>query len=453
MNVLLIHPPSANPLLDQVYMHEPLALEYLGAGLKLDNHAVEIFDGRIDDDLEGAFASTRPQIVGLTGYTSHLGKLREIARRLKGLDPSVLIVVGGHHATVRPGDFNEPAFDLVVIGEGVQAMREIARCKEGDGDFGRISGLGLVRPQGEIVLTEGRPYPPLDELPLPDRSLTKRYRRHYFGEWLRPLASVRTSLGCTSRCNFCALWPITDGKYLRRSVARVIEELKTIDEPNVFFCDDESMCDVKRMDALADAIAEAGLRKRYFLYARADTVVSHPELFIKWRKVGLTQVFVGMESFSDARLAGLHKQISVAQQQKAADLLHDLGIIVYANFMVDPDFDREDFSRLRAHVRQLGLKHVGFSVLTPLPGTELYDQRRTDLVTETPELYDMVHAVLPTRLPAEEFYREMLDLYTKSLPLTQTLRTLLRYGPLRIWGQLGLLSRFGAYLKKAHLET
>jgi radical SAM superfamily enzyme YgiQ (UPF0313 family) len=236
-------------------------------------------------------------------------------------------------------------------------------------------------------------------------------------------------------------------------VASVVDELKGIEEPNVFFCDDESMCDVRRMDALADAIDEAGLRKRYFLYARADTVVSYPELFIKWRKIGLAQVFIGMESFSDERLGQLNKGISIAQQRAAVSLLQDLGLIVYANFMVDTDFEKEDFARLTAHIRELELQHVGFSVLTPLPGTELYRQRRRELVTENPELFDMVHAVLPTRLPLSEFYSRMLDLYTKSLPLSQTVRSLARFGPLRIWRQLALLSSFSRYLKKAHLET
>jgi hopanoid C-3 methylase len=453
MKTLLIHPPSANPLLDQVYMHEPLALEYLGAGLKKDGHEVQILDARIDRDIGGAFHRFRPDMVGLTAFTSHVDIVKKIAEDLKRLKPDLLVVVGGHHATVSPHDFNLKNFDLVVVGEGVQALREIARCAEAGEDFSLISGLGLVRPETELFLTASRPYTLLDALPLPDRNLTRQYRKKYFSEWLQPLASIRTSLGCTSRCNFCALWPITGGKYLRRSVASVVEELSTIEETNVFFCDDESMCDVKRMGALADAIEKAGIRKNYFLYARADTVAAHRELFVKWRKIGLAQVFIGMESFSDDRLGSLHKGINVAQQVQAVRILHNLDLIAYANFMVDPNFETEDFVRLTAHVRQLQLRHVGFSVLTPLPGTELYRQRRHELVTDNPELYDMVHAVLPTRLPLAEFYCQLLDLYTKSLPFSRTVRTLARYGPLRIWKQLSLLSRFSRYLKAAHLET
>jgi hopanoid C-3 methylase len=283
MKILLIQPQSSNPLMDQVYLFEPLALEYLGAGLKLDDHMVEIIDARLEPDLEETCNRFQPDLVGLTGFTSHLNIIKEIAKRLKAICPELLVVVGGHHATVRPEDFNVPAIDVVVIGEGVFTLREIVRAVEQDSGFKDIKGLAIPCPDG-MLYTAPRPYTDLNDLPFPDRTLTSRYRQNYFSEWFKPLASIRTSLGCTARCNFCALWGITGGKYLRRDPEAVLEELKAITETNIFFCDDESMCDVKRMDRLADMIREAGIRKTYFLYGRVDTIVNHPELFAKWQR-------------------------------------------------------------------------------------------------------------------------------------------------------------------------
>jgi len=238
MKVLLIQPPSHTPLMDQVYLFEPLALEYLGAGVKQDGHCVRLLDARLDPDLERCLHEFQPNVVGVTGFTSHLNIVKEIASRVRQLYPDVLLIVGGHHATVCPEDFNDSAFDLVVIGEGVVALQEILREVEGSGDFSKISGLGLPGADG-MQFTPQRPYTPLDELPLPDRSLTSQYRFNYFSECFTPLASIRTSLGCTARCTFCALWSITGGKYLRRDPSAVIEELKGISEENIFFCDDE----------------------------------------------------------------------------------------------------------------------------------------------------------------------------------------------------------------------
>ncbi|MEW6182126.1 MAG: radical SAM protein [Bacillota bacterium] len=145
--------------------------------------------------------------------------------------------------------------------------------------FEGIPGLGI--PGHEMLLTEAMPHPSLDSLPFPDRSPTSKYRNSYFSMWMRPIASIRTSQGCVGRCSFCALWAITGGRYLQRRPEKIIEELNAIKEEYVFFCDDESMCDWRRMDRLADLIKEAGIRKKYFLYARVDTIVKHPGLFAK----------------------------------------------------------------------------------------------------------------------------------------------------------------------------
>lgn len=451
MRILLIQPPSCDPLMDKIYLFEPLALEYLGAGLKTDGHAVALFDARLDPDIEKAFARFRPQLVGLTGFTSHVTINLALARRLKNLDPEVTVVIGGHHATVRPEDFNDPAIDVIVRGEGVFTLREIVGALAARTPLQGIPGLAIPAADG-LLFTAERPYTPLDELPLPDRSLTAPYRSRYFSEWFKPLASIRTSLGCTARCTFCALWGITDGRYLRRDPQRVIEELQGIAEPHVFFCDDESMCDTKRMDDLADRILAAGIRKTYFLYARVDTIVRQPQLFAKWARIGLKQVFVGMEDFSDARLAAMQKGTTAAQQAEAARILRELGIMMYASFMVDPDYGKEDFAGLFAHVRKLKLDYATFTVMTPLPGTALHRQVEHKLLSQRPELYDMLHALVPTRLPLPVFYDELATLYETAVPLQRALPTLFKFG----WRNLGVRFRlFGAFLAKvrrSHLD-
>lgn len=427
MKVLLVQPPSVDPLTDQIFLFEPLALEYLGSGLELNGHEVHLLDARIHPDYEGVCHEFNPDVVGITGFTSHVNIIKSIAAHIKSNNPKTLIVVGGHHATVQPIDFNDPHIDAVVIGEGVFALGEIISAWERGGDFSAIQGVAIPGKDG-MAFTTPRPYTNLDDLPFPDRSLTSAYRKHYFSEWFKPLASIRTSLGCTGRCNFCALWKITGGKYLRRDPEKIIEELLTIDEPNVFFCDDESMCDAKRMDKLAGLICEAGIQKKYFLYARVDTIVNHQSLFAKWAKIGLSQVFVGMEDFSDTRLAAMNKGIDSAQQAEAVKILDRLGIMMYASYMVDPTYTRKDFTSLMAYVRKMKHKYATFTVLTPLPGTQLYALREKDLLSRKPELFDMIHALFPTTLPLKEFYKELANLWTKAVPLYRVLPTLFRFG-------------------------
>ncbi|MDD2497232.1 MAG: radical SAM protein [Desulfitobacteriaceae bacterium] len=425
MKVMLIQPPSSISYMDKVYMYEPLGLEYLGAGLKEDGHEVLLLDARLDPDLETAFRSFQPNIVGITGYTNHLAIVKDMAIRFKKINPDVYIVVGGHHATVSPKDYNIKAIDVVVLGEGVFTLREVIKHRM-DG-LGLESIPGLAIPGSEMKFTKERPYTPLDALPFPDRSLTSRYRHAYFSDWMKPIASIRTSLGCFGRCSFCALWSITGGKYLKRQPEKIVKELQGIKEEIVFFCDDESMCDIKRMDKLADLIKEAGIKKKYFLYGRVDTIVKYPELFAKWKKIGLTQVFVGFESFSDDRLKALNKDISVKQQEQAVKILNDIKVDIYASFVIDPSFTRREFDQLIAYIRKLKISYAALSILTPLPGTKLFEETEDKLLTKEPKFYDFMHTVLPTTLPLKDFYSEYARTLMKATPITRYLKFISKF--------------------------
>lgn len=166
MRVLLIQPPSHDPLTDRIFPFEPLALEYLVAGLKLDGHEVEIVDARLEPDIEGACRGFQPELVGLTGFTSHVNIVKGIAARLKELNSDVLTVVGGHHPTVCPEEFNEPNIDMVLIGEWGSTLRETIHAIESGSPLRKIKGLAIPCPDG-MLFSEPRPCPGLNAFPSP----------------------------------------------------------------------------------------------------------------------------------------------------------------------------------------------------------------------------------------------------------------------------------------------
>ena len=260
--------------------------------------------------------------------------------------------------------------DIVVIGEGVVTFREILASLEKGTELRTVQGLAVPSEEG-LLYSSPRPYTPLDDLPLPDRNLTAIYRQNYFSEWFKPLASMRTSLGCTARCTFCTLWGITGGKYLRRDPEAVVEELRTIAEPNVFFCDDESMCDVSRMDRMSRPDPRAGIKKSISSTAGWIPLLITRSCSPSGQGIGLTQVFVGMEDFSDQRLTAMNKGVTIAQQEKAVKILDDFGIMMYASYMVDPAYTREDFTLPACPCAASEAQYATFTVMTPLPGTAL----------------------------------------------------------------------------------
>ncbi len=406
-------------------------------------HSVRIVDLRIEPDLGGVLAAFRPDIVGVTAYTVHVNPAVALCRQVKTWRQDTLVVVGGHHATVWPRDFAIDAVDLIVRGEGVTAFQEIVARRETGGDHRGIAGV-CRRDDGQWVLSEPRPTLDLDSLPIPARHLTAPYRRRYFSEWMRPLASICTSKGCPHRCTFCAQWKLSGGRYVRRSPEAVVEELATISEPHVFFADDESLYDLARMRRLAELIRAAGIKKRYFIYARSETITKAPDLLESWRDIGLERVFVGLEFFRESDLASVRKGSTIEDNEQAIAILRSLGVEVYASFIVRPAYTREDFAAFRTYVRGLKLNFATFSVLTPLPGTDLYDEMKASMIDRNYDHVDFIHTLLPTALPLKDFYAECARLYEDYLTPAGRL-ALLRKIPLR---ELPRLQRIGVRVRR-----
>jgi radical SAM superfamily enzyme YgiQ (UPF0313 family) len=432
--VLLLYPRHNPPsiVLDPMILMEPLALEYLAAAVP--GRQVRIVDLRIENDPVSHLKDFRPDLVGITGFSMHVNSIRMLAAQVKSELPGATVMVGGHHATVRPQDFDVPEIDLIVSGEGCSAVAEMM---ESWGRWQGILGLAYLK-DGKRVYNSPRPHPPLDNLPMPRRELTEKYARHYHYGWEEGAALFRTSLGCPFRCSFCALWSITGGRYIARSIESVLTELKRLKAEAVFFADDENTLDYRRMMDLAAAIADSGLRKKYYFWSRADTIVAHPDLFRVWKGVGLTGVSVGLEAADQRRLDLLNKNLSLDTQRRAIEILHGLGLLVEPSFIITPDYTVEDFRKLGRYIRENRLWKASISIMTPLPGTRLWDEYRDQLTTREWECWDFNHLVVRTKLSEEEFYRHFFRLYRSVMPLpVAVFKYLPKYRLRRLLARLG----------------
>ena len=95
--------------------------------------------------------------------------------------------------------------------------------------------------------------------------------------------------------------------------------------------------------------------------------------------------------------------------------------------MVKPDFNKSDFKEFRKFCLNLDLDFIGISVLTPLPGTDLYDEVKGKLITDNYDYYDFFHTHLPTKLPLREFYKEYVSLFNKSRSISKQIAFLKKY--------------------------
>lgn len=419
MKILLVWPNSRNEVLgwgDLGAIAEPLALEYLAAALKPDGHDVRVLDLRLHPAaLQSTLRDYRPDLVGVTAFSMHVLTALRICARVKTELPDCVTVIGGHHATFLPDDFFDPSVDFVVSGEGAQPLRRLA---EAVADGKRPSGIPGVwsRLAGSFVSGGPQEQLRLDDLPVPDRTVTGADRSAYFIDWMKPVALIRTTVGCPYRCTFCSLWKIMDGHYLMRDVDKVVEEMAGIQEDFVFLVDDEAFINGKRMKVLAEALKKAGLRKRYFAYCRMDTLVRQRDVLLEWRRIGLERLFVGVDAVTEKDLGEYNKRVDVAKIEAGFKVARELDIEIFAQFVVNTDYTRRDFQRLVRFIDHHRIRYPSFTVLTPIPGTELlssFDSVIHRQANGRPDwdLFDCQNAVTVTRLPPEEFRREYQNLY------------------------------------------
>jgi radical SAM superfamily enzyme YgiQ (UPF0313 family) len=414
MNILLIKPPFNSNLITTT-LYEPLELEYLAASVK--DHNVRILDMRINPELINELIIFKPNLVGITAYTCDYNISKQILQQIKTFDKTIRTVVGGHHATFSPNDFVLPYVDTIFIGYADQSFPQYVNAFENQEQIKIIPNIG-INSNGKIFFTEKNDSSKTDlnALPLPDRSLIKKYQHKYHDAVRNNLTLLMTSRGCPFRCNFCACWKLMNGKYITRSPESIILELnnlpKTIDV--VYFSDDNTFSNIKRMWKLSKLIKENNIDKKFQMYARADTIVKHQELFKDLKSAGLQFITIGLESFQDKDLNNYNKQTSISTNNRAIEILKELGIHILAHFIIRPEYTLKDFKLLYSYVIENNLFRPAFPVLTPLPGTELYKETKDTFMITNFDYFDFVHSILPTKLSPKEFYKQLANLYSSS---------------------------------------
>jgi len=423
MRLLLIQPPQGTRFgFTRILMVEPLGLESLGAALKLHGHEVVLMDLRLDSPsaLRSALTSPRPGAVGITcGFTTDVYSTLWTARAVKETIPGTPVFVGGHHASLIPGDFLFPSspVDAVVIGEGEWTGLELADALERGDDPASVAGV-LTLENRDGGYKQRIHSNSLDDLPLPDRRLTLRYRRRYHHAFDTPSACVETSRGCPFDCNFCSIWVFYQRRARRRSPERIVadlEQVRALGEDRVFFTDDIAFLQHDAYEELGLRIKEAGLKHLYSCETRADLVVRYRDLFGLWKEVGLKTVFLGIEKVDDGGLDSIRKRTKggAATNLEAIEILRSHGITPMTSLITDPAWGEEDFDRLEEFLNLLDLPCPTFTILTPLPGTELWESRKDELITDDYSLFDVMHLVLPSKLSPERFYERFAGLYCR----------------------------------------
>lgn len=407
MRVLAVHP---GPLMyTKIYLRlEPLGLELVAEGLRRAGHDVRLIDLQVEsqDAYVRLLREWTPDVVALScNYLANVPEIIDLAKVTKTILRTCLVSVGGHSASFIASQLLRHAngmIDCVLRGEGEDAMRRLLEVLEHD-------RKDLLSVPGCVTL-DGEGPPPsfvrsLDELQ-PARDLL-RHRRKYFIGVLDPCASIEFTRGCPWDCSFCSAWTFYGRSHRARSGEAIVEDLTRIAEPGVFIVDDVAFIQAQQGVAIGEAIAARGIRKQYYLETRGDVLLRNKEVFRLWTKLGLKYMFLGIEAIDADGLSKHRKRISLGKNFEALEFARTLGITVAINLIADPDWDRERFETIRQWCLEIP-EIVNISVNTPYPGTESWHTETRPIVTRDYRLFDIQHAVMPTRLPLPEFYGELV---------------------------------------------
>jgi len=358
MRLYLINP--SNPLVSIVKIKEswwnryrvwkPLSLMVL-AGLTGPEWEIRILDENLG--VPDYRAMPRPDLVGITAFTSQANRAYEVAGYFRNL--GVPVVIGGIHATMCIDEAIERV-DSVVTGEaeGVWAqVLEDARHhrlkSQYDGGFAEIKN---VPPARHDLLSTG----------------------YTFG-------AIQTTRGCPLNCSFCSVTAFNGAKYRHRPISDVVRELQSIREKRVLVVDDNLIGTrpehIARAKELFGAMAQAKLRKEWIGQATIN-FADDEELLSLAAKAGCRGIFIGFESPSPEGLLEVGKKFNLLKGRDfraSVQRIRRHNIQVVGSFIIGLDIDEPGIGkRIAEAAGQYGVDNLNALFLTPLPGTRLWEQ-------------------------------------------------------------------------------
>ncbi len=391
-SVLLIYPYFNRPHNRTSFRFPPLGLGYIASYLRNAGYGVDILDCTFmkrDEALKKAkFA--RADVVGIYSMVTMRNDSIWFARHLR--DSCDLLIAGGPLPSCDPVSFMND-FDVVVKGEGENAMLELVRAYENGCDPRSVQGIvyrkknnGGAKAQGEIVFTEPRILEPgLDRIAFPARDLfpNEKYIDYWKKRFGHATTTVFTTRGCPFSCEFCsnAVFGIS---YRERSPENVVDEVEqalSFGYDRIHFADDVFTLNRERVLRICGEIGERGLRFKWECLGRVDSI--DKEVSIAMKDAGCDRIYFGIESGNDSVLKLMKKKITLDRARKAVHAAHEAGLATGAFFILCYPGETDDtvLETLRFAV-SLPLDYLSFTVPYPLPGTVLYERVRERISRE-----------------------------------------------------------------------
>lgn len=332
-------------------------------------------------------------VVGITIMTPTAARGYDLADRIKGDAPSITVAFGGVHATFMPEEALEHG-DIVVCGEGENIIEPIAR-----GEASR----GIIH---------AGPVEDLDALPTLNHFLIRDFDKVFGRHGRRELYElpIMASRGCPHGCTYCSVSRMFGRRVRRQSLDKVFGDIcRHVDRGfrRLFFYDDNLTVDRPWARSILERIEGMGLRfnaqvRADFQWLDCSRSRMDTQLLRSMGRAGGDVLYIGYETIDDQTAESWSKGYrgdNPLRARLAEDtrILHDNGFWIHGMFVLGPEHTRVTLDEIVDFSRENDLESMQISILTPFPGTPLFEQMRPNLIfTDFPEdwnYYDGTHCV------------------------------------------------------------
>ncbi|MDD1706103.1 MAG: B12-binding domain-containing radical SAM protein [Methanoregulaceae archaeon] len=366
----------------------PLGICYVASFLERAGYTVSIVDGEVlnagIDETVSQVLSKGSRIIGITSTITSFHNAIEVGRRLKRVQPDLVLILGGPYVSALMARSLEPSFDFGVFGEGEYTVLELMEYLTGKSkrDISSIRGL-IYRDNSDLRINEPREYiQDLDGLPWPARHLLPPlhlYRPNSQCYRKLPATTMITSRGCPYNCIFCD-HSVFGRKYRAFSAEYVVNEMQHLVEKygirEIWIVDDTFTLNKKRVMDISDLIIGRGIKVSWSCLGRVNTV--SPELLHKMKEAGCWMIAYGIETGNQEVMDFLRKGITIGEVRQAIAWTRDAGLLAKGYFMIGHPTDTlETIDETISFAKELQLDYALFTITSPLPNTDLFEICRT----------------------------------------------------------------------------
>jgi radical SAM superfamily enzyme YgiQ (UPF0313 family) len=357
----------------------------------------------VDEYIDEIDYGMQADLVALSAKTSCVTRAYEVAGELRRRGKTV--VLGGIHASLRPDEALQHV-DCVVTGEAEALWPKVVADLRRGKLAQRYDAAG---------------FPDMASIPPPSWQ-GARPSEYLFHQ-------IQTTRGCPFRCRFCSVPDISGQDFRFKPVDAVVREIRALPKSKgpiasgkpLYVVDDNFISRTRYTKDLLRALVPLRQAGELPSWSAETTlnVASDEELLDLFRAAGCTTLIIGFESVTEATLNDMDKPVNFClTYQEAVDRIHARGLTVVGNFIVGFDTDtRAVFKQTIDFIQRTGILYPFFSILTPMPGTALFDEFKAAgrLLHEKWELYDTRHVVMkPKRMRGDELMDGYIWLYEQA---------------------------------------